>query len=78
MPTRGPECRLPAGIGASRAPWNRPATVGVSDGGGLFYNLLVLLSDGLTEGRLTSLLRRWSKRGAERLDERAMDDDDGD
>ena len=39
-------------------------------------DLLMLLSDGLTEGRLTSLQGRWSKRGHDRIDERAMDDDD--
>lgn len=39
-------------------------------------DLLMLLSDGLTEERLTTLLRRWSKRVAGESDERAMDDDD--
>ena len=41
-------------------------------------DLLMLISDGLTDGRLTTLMRRWSKRGADRPDERSMDDDDDD
>ena len=38
----------------------------------------MLLHDGLTEGRLTTLLRRWSKRKAQQAaGERSMDDEDG-
>ena len=36
-------------------------------------DLLMLLSEGLTEGRLTRLLRRWSKRTVQRGEERSMD-----
>ena len=36
-------------------------------------DLLMLLSEGLTEGRLTRLLRRWSKRTAQGGEERSMD-----
>ena len=38
-------------------------------------DLLMLLSDGLTEGRLTTFQRRWSKRGPSTTDERAIDEE---
>ena len=40
---------------------------------GISIDLLVLLSDGLTEERLASLLRRWSKKARTPVDSSSMD-----